>query len=134
MSMFRMSRFAYSLLRAMIAPDLQAKVLASNLEARSESNRRPLSVDEIMCIGLRILGGAPYIDAVWGFDVSVSAVFHTFVRFVFAGIKSNAGPIWFPSSPSALQAASNLMDKVGTRHHQFYGCVGAIDGVAICIR
>ncbi len=120
-----MSRFTYPLLWAMIAPELQAKVQSSNLEARSASNCCPLSVDKIMCIGTSMLFGVlmyRYLQ----FSCICSAFF--------AVIKSNAGPIWFPSSPSALQGASNLMDKVGTRHHQYYGCVGAIDDAAICIR
>jgi hypothetical protein len=77
-AMFRMSRFAYETLRTMLGPFLVSRVPAKNLQARKGTNRQPLSIYEIICIGLRILGGAAYVDAAWGFKLSISSVYFSF--------------------------------------------------------
>ena len=133
-ALFRMSRFAYETLRTMLGPWLQPKLAQKNIDARKGSNRQPLTIDEIICISLRIFGGAAYVDAAWGFNVSVSSVYFNFFRFIRALVRSNAGIIYFPTTASELQAASNQMDQIGTRHEALHGCVGAIDGIAIRIR
>jgi hypothetical protein len=57
-AMFRMSRFACELLYEGVAHILQHKVHPANAESRQSSNRRPVTVDEKICVGLRILAGA----------------------------------------------------------------------------
>ena len=37
-----------------------------NILEEQASNRRALSIDEIIYLSLRILGGSTYIDACWG--------------------------------------------------------------------
>ena len=118
----------------MLGPFLALKVLPNNLKARKGGNRQPLTIDEIICIGLRILGGAAYVDAAWGFNVCVATVYSSFFRFIKAIAKSSVGIIHFPNTLPELQAVSDRMDTIGTHREELHSCVGAIDGIAIRIR
>jgi hypothetical protein len=133
-AMFKLSGFAYEILQTMLGPFLARKVLPNNLQARKGSNRQPLTIDEIICIGLRILGGAAYVDAALGFNASVATVYSSFFRFIKAIAKSSVGIIHFPNTLPELQAASDCMDTIGTRREELHSCVSAIDGIAFRIR
>ena len=135
-AMFRMSRRQYELLRASIGERLHADLSAAQVEARQSetSSLRPVTVDETICIALRLLAGATYVDAVWGFAVGKSSVYNILKRFMKAVIVSNVGPINFPRSQSELQRLADLMDKIGVKRPEYHGCIGALDGYVVRIR
>lgn len=132
-AMFRMNRSSFELLIQSLGPFLEDKVNVKNKKARQQSNRRPLTVVEKVCVGIRIAAGASYADAVWGFEIGRTSVYRAFTAFVVAVIRSPIGPIFIPKTVQGLQGLADLMDSVGVKCHLFHGCIGAIDGYAIRI-
>jgi hypothetical protein len=133
-AMFRMSRYAYEILYEGLSPFLQHKVHPANAEARQQSNRRLVSVDEKICIGLRILAGASYADAIWGFSVQKTTIFHIFWEFVVAILCSEIGIIEYPETPEEMQSLADLMEKNGNKNIYYHGCMLVLDGYAVRVR
>jgi hypothetical protein len=133
-AMFRMSRFAYEILFEGVSRFLQHKVHPANAQSRQQSNRRPVTVDEKICIGLRILAGASYADAIWGFMVQKSAVYYIFWEFVVAILCSDLGKIEYPESPEDMQALADLMTENGNNNIYYHACMLVLDGYAVRIR
>jgi hypothetical protein len=63
---FRMSPTAMEQLRHELYPFLRPNLSEANILGRRNSNRRPLSVDEKVMIGLMVAGGCPISGIVWG--------------------------------------------------------------------
>jgi hypothetical protein len=132
-AMFRMSRFAYEILYEGVGPFLQHKVHPANAIARQQSNRRPVSVDEKICVGLRVLAGASYADAIWGFSVQKTAIYYVFWEFVVAILCSDIGKIECPETPEEMQALADLMAINGNKNVCYYACMLVLDGYAVRI-
>jgi hypothetical protein len=121
-AMFRMSRFAYEALYESIFPFLHHQIHPTNAKSRLKSNRRPVSVDEKICIGLRILAGASYADAIWGFSLQKTAVYNVFWDFVIAVLCSEVGRIQYPETTEEMQALADLMRDNGNKNVYYHGC------------
>jgi hypothetical protein len=133
-AMFRMSRYAFEILYEGVSPFLQHHVHPANAKARQLSNRRPVSVDEKICVGLRILAGASYVDAIWGFSIQKTTVYYIFWEFVVAVLCSDIGKIECPETAEEMQACADLMTDNGNKNVYYHGCFLVLDGYAVRIR
>lgn len=131
---FRMTPAAMEALRNQLYPFLAVRLSQANIEARSKGNRRPLTVDEKVCLGLMFGGGVTLGGLLFGFHVSKTAIYHNFWQFVSAVIKSNVGEIRFPSTLKELQDASDAFQQTRCNHTSMYGCIGAGDGLGVRIQ
>jgi hypothetical protein len=126
--MFQMSRYAFKILYEGVSCFLHHKVHLANAKSRQKSNRRPVTVDDKMCVGLRILAGASYADVVWGFSIQKRTVFYIFWEFVIAVLCSKIGKFKFPETPEEMQALANLMSNNGNKNVYYHGCFLVLDG------
>jgi hypothetical protein len=95
-----------------------------------------LSVDEKICIALRVAGGATAVDAAWGFGVAMTTVKRIFLRFIIALTRSRIGAIEYPTSQAKLQTVADEFQAqtYGDKAQYYHGCGGAGDGLAIRIK
>jgi hypothetical protein len=121
-------------LRQVLFPALNPLLSAENMRGRDKSNRRPLTVDEKVCIGLMTMGGCTIGSNIFGFHVSRSTVYNVVWQFVAAVATSSVGEIKFPDTIEELQRESDKFKNTHCNHPAFDGCVAAGDGLAVRIR
>jgi hypothetical protein len=134
LAMFRCKQKTFGFLRNVLGPYLEPKVHPNNMHARQLSNRRVLTVEEKMCIALRVAGGATYQDAAWGFGVHRTAPPKCFFQFLFAFVRTNLGHVFMPTNVPELQKLADDYDKMGVKSVCFHGCTLTIDGHAVRIK
>lgn len=130
---FRMSRRSMEALRHELYPFLMAHLTEEQIEGRSNGNRRPLTVDEKVAIGLMTAGGCPLGGILWGFSIGKTCAILTIRRFFEAVVMSRVGEIKFPSTLREMQAASDAYLRRRSFNPLFYGHIGALDGLAVRI-
>ncbi len=131
---FRMKRSSMERLRGLLFPFLKSNLSVAVISGRSKGNRRPLSVDEKICIGLMAYGGCTIGGLLFSFLVSKTTVYKAILEFVCAILQSDVGPIQFPQTQRELQDGSDAFQAQRCSHPDLHGCVGAGDGLAVRIR
>jgi hypothetical protein len=136
LAMFRCTRYQYEQIYESLGPYLQLHVHPNNEIARRNSNRRCLTVDEKICIALRVAGGATSTDAAWGFGCHRTLVKRVFLNFLVGMARSSVGIIRYPTSQAELQRiADDFQAKTsGNKATYYHGCAGAGDGLAVRIK
>lgn len=131
---FRMSPSAVEHLRNKLYPLLRPKLSQDNTRGRCKSNRRPLSVDEKVMIGLMVAGGCPISGIIWGFGVGHACAEYTTFDFFKAVVESDVGPIEFPYTDNELKVLADgfLLQRANIPF--FVGHVAGLDGLAVQIR
>jgi hypothetical protein len=95
---FRMSRRSMEQLRHELYPFLRVHLTEAQIEGRAHGNRRPLTVDEKLAIGLMTAGGCPLSGILWGFHLGRSCAYLHIIKFFEAVVLSRVGEIKFPST------------------------------------
>ena len=131
---FRMKRSAMETLHHSLFPFLQVRLSANNVAGRRRGNRRPLTVDEKICLGLMYMGGCSIGGLLWGFHISKAAIYYNVWQFVLAVLRSDVGEIRFPDTIRELQDASDDFLRTRCNHPALHGCVAAGDGLAVRIK
>ena len=121
------------LLRNELYPFLKANLSVAQIEGRAHGNRRPLTVDEKVGIGLMTAGGCPIGGILAGFHVGKTCALKTITDFFFATIQSGVGEIKFPSTLAELQATADTWHDQRAFCKLYHGHIGALDGLAVRI-
>jgi len=130
---FRMTASAMEDLRNQLFPFLRVQLPDNVIVGRAAGNRRPISVDEKICVGLLIMGGGTIGPMIWGNHISKSSVYNVFEEFVCAVISSNIGAIHFPATLEEMEETSEGFLQSRLILPIFFGCIGAVDGYALRI-
>lgn len=130
---YRMSRRSLEQLRHDLYPYLRPRLTDAQIEGRARSNRRPLSVDEKIGIGLMTAGGCTLGGILQGLSVGRACAIYTIERFFDAVLLSQIGEIHLPQTLYELQAAADAYYARRPFHSLYYGCIGALDGLAVRI-
>jgi hypothetical protein len=128
---FRMSRRAMEQLRHDLYPFLRVHLTDAQIDGRAHGNRRPLTVDEKLAIGLMTAGGCLLGGILWGFSVGRACATRVITKFFEAVVFSRLGEIKFPSTLHKLQATANAWLSRGSFNPLYYGHIGALDGLAV---
>lgn len=131
---FRCSPSAMEQLRNELYPFLCPNLSEANVLGRCNSNRRPLSVDEKVMIGLMVAGGCPISGIIWGFGVGHACAEYTAFDFFKAVVQSSIGPIEFPCNANELKQLANGFLHQRANLPFYLGHVAALDGLAVRIR
>ena len=132
-TIFRMKRSSMENLRNKLYPYLAVHLSELNVEGRSHGNRRPLSVDEKLGIGLMTAGGCSMAGILQGYHVGKAAAYNTIWKFFVAVVESEVGRIYFPDTLYELQRKADEFLKHRGNLRLYHGCVGALDGLAVRI-
>lgn len=130
---FRMSTRATELLYRALYPYLNVNLSDSNIAGRRNSNRNPLTVTEKLHLGLMVAGGSTIGGILHSFSISKCTCYNTIHRFFTAVILSEVGRIYMPDNASELKDLSDTFKEQKCYRPEFYGCVGALDGLAVRI-
>jgi DDE superfamily endonuclease len=130
---FRMKRSSMEELRHILYPYLKVRLHDAIIQARHGGNRRPLSVDEKLGMGLMIAGGCTMGGILFSYHFSKSTAYKVFWKFCCAVVESRVGEIKFPCTLEELQKASDAFSTTSCNNHHFLGHIGALDGLAIRI-
>jgi hypothetical protein len=133
-TVFRMSPSAVEHLRNKLYPLLRPNLSEDNIRGRCNSNRRPLTVDEKVMIGLMVAGGCPISGIIWGFGVGHSCAEYTAFDFFKAVVESDIGPIEFPYTNNELKVLADGFLLQRPNIPFFIGHVAGLDGLAVRIR
>lgn len=120
-------------LRQRMCPFLIPHLSEANIQGRAHGNRRPLTVDEKLGIGLMTAGGCPLGGILHSFHVGRTCALTTITQFFEAVILSRVGEIRFPSTIAELQSAADAFLPKPSFCNLLYGHVGALDGLAVRI-
>ena len=120
-------------LRHDLFPYLRVHLSQQQIEGRAHSNRRPLTVDEKLGIGLITCGGCSLAGVLLGFNVGHTCALKTIDQFFDAVFVSEVGKIHFPDTLQELQLASDLYLAKKPFHRYYFGHIGALDGLAVRI-
>jgi hypothetical protein len=120
-------------LRHDLFPYLRVHLSQQQIEGRAHSNRRPLTVDEKLGIGLITCGGCSLAGVLLGFNVGHTCALKTIDQFFDAVFVSEVGKIHFPDMLQELQLASDLYLAKKPFHQYYFGHIGALDGLAVHI-
>ena len=85
----------------------------------------------MMCITMRMLAGASYLDLSWPYGISKSAVYDVFHEILLI-LDEVLPPIVFPQSPEECVREADKF--CNSRNTPFYGAICALDGCAVEIR
>lgn len=130
---YRMSRRSLEQLRHEMYPYLRVHLSDAQIEGRANGNRRPLTVDEKLGIGVMTAGGCTLGGILQSFHVGRTCALLTITKFFEAVVLSKVGEIKFPSTLFELQAAADAWFATRAFCPLFYGHVGALDGLAVRI-
>jgi hypothetical protein len=124
---FRMEESSFNLLCTLLRPSITVDVT----RARA-SGAEPICPELVMAIGLRWLAGGQWADICNSFCVSKASMYRIRNLFLDAVMDCDALAIKFPETvdeltDQALRFASKSSADI------IRGCVGAIDGILICI-
>jgi hypothetical protein len=133
-TVFRMSPTEMEQLRHELYPFLKPNLSEANMLGRQSSNRRPLSVDEKIMIGLMTAGGCPMSGIMWGFGVGHTCAEYTAFDFFKAVVESNIGPIEFSFTADELKVLADGFMSQRANLPLFIGHVSGLDGLAARIR
>jgi hypothetical protein len=114
-------------------PYLRVHLSQQQIEGRAHSNRRPLTVDEKLGIGLVTCGGCSLAGVLLGFNVGRTCALKTIDQFFDAVFVSEIGKIHFLFTLHELQVASDSYLAKKPFHLYYFGHIGALDGLAIHI-
>jgi hypothetical protein len=118
-------------LRNELYPFLRVHLTDAQIDGRAHGNRRPLTVDEKLAIGLMTAGGCPLGGILWVFCVGRACAASVITKFFEAVVFSRVGEIKFPSTLHELQATANAWLSRGLFNPIYYGHIGALDGLAV---
>jgi hypothetical protein len=121
-------------LRNELYPFLCPNLSEANVVGRCKSNRRPLSVDEKVVIGLMVAGGCPISGIIWGFGIGHACAEYTAFDFFKAVVQSNIGPIEFLWTAIELKELANGFLSQRANHPFSLGHIAALDGLAVHIK
>lgn len=130
---YRMTRRSMENLRHDLYPYLRVHLTQQQIEGRAHGNRRPLTIDEKLGIGLVTCGGCSLAGVLLGFNVGRSCALATINQFFDAVFVSKIGMIHFPDTLHELQAASDAYMAKRSFNKYFYNHIGALDGLAVRI-
>jgi hypothetical protein len=116
-----MSRRSMEQLRHDLYPFLRVHLTDAQIEGRALGNRRPLTIDEKLAIGLMTAGGCPLAGILWGFSVGRSCALVVIMKFFEAVVLSRVGEIKFPSTLREMQATADAWFNRGSFNQFFYG-------------
>lgn len=134
-TVFRMPPHAMEELRNMLYPFLKPHLSEANIAGRQNSNRRPLTVDEKVALGLMGAGGCTLGGLMWGFGIGHTCVENTLFDFFRAVVESDVGSIEFPTTePELREMADQFLQNENNLPALFIGHVAAGDGYALRIR
>lgn len=123
--MYRMNYNTFSNLKTLIAP-------ACHRGERHNSQTAPaVSVDVMLCVTLRVLAGASYLDVSWPYGIAISTVYLVFNDTI-AAIDHALGNIRFPKTEEDCRIQSDKFREL--RSSPIAGVIGALDGIAVEIR
>lgn len=122
--MYRMTYERFINLRDLIAPHCER-----SHRKESEKNRT-VSVEIMLMITLRMLGGASYLDVSWPYGVSKSTVYSVFHETIDI-LHNKLRNIHFPRTEQQCRSESEKFRKM--RRSPLNGIVAALDGIAVAI-
>jgi len=79
-------------------------------------------------------GGCTLGGILQGFNIGKTCAFQTIQHFFDAVILSRIGAIHFPETLRELQVAADAYFARSSFHPYYYGCIGALDGLAVRIK
>ena len=134
---YRMSRSSFEKLVSLMGPFLKNRSLPNATKGRAINGDAILTVREKVAISLRVLAGASYLDICSSYSIARSTVYSTFHRFL--AICSSGCvqqlEISFPfDDDNRLRKLADDFAQATSNHSALYGCVGALDGLAVRIR
>lgn len=127
---FRMTPYAMERLRNELYPFLKPNLSDANIRGRSNSNRRPLSVDLKLMMGLMCAGGCTMAGLLLSFSAGKTCIKETVFQFFVAVVRSTVGPIYFPFNAYELKEIADGFLRNRSNHPLMLGCCGALDGFA----
>jgi len=104
---FRSTPRQMECLRHILFPYLQVKLPAAVMDGRANGNRSPITVDEKICYGLLVCGGATIGSMIWGNHIVKQTVYNVFDQFIAAILCSRVGEIRFPTTEEEMKATSD---------------------------
>jgi hypothetical protein len=131
--MYRMSRRSLERLRHELYPFLRVKLSDAQIEGRAHGNRRPLTIDEKIGIGLMTAAGDSIGGILQGFNTGLTCANDTIEKFFDAVYQSEIGKIQLPMTLHELQAASDAYSTKRSYNMNFFAHIGALDGLAVRI-
>jgi DDE superfamily endonuclease/Villin headpiece domain len=126
---FRMPREAFYNLLAILRGDLERQ-----LAAATKSSGGRVEPASRLAILLRILGGASYLDMQLVFGVgrsTVFQVFHSTLRAINAKLQMPGVPV---GNEEKMRANAEAFRTSRDPHSPLWGCIGALDGIALAIK
>jgi hypothetical protein len=133
-TVFQCSQSAMEQLRNELYPFLCPNLSEANVVGRCKSNRRPLSVDEKVMIGLMVAGGCPISGIIWGFGIGHACAEYTAFNFFKVVVQSNIGPIEFLWTAIELKELADGFLSQRANHPFSLGHIAALDGLAVHIK
>lgn len=123
--MYRMNVESFMKLKIVIEP------LCTRQQRVQCTHAPAVSVDVMLCVSLRLLAGASYLDVSWPYGIGVSTVYEIFEQTIDA-LDQSLRNIQFPTTESACtNEAQKFCDL---RKTPIVGIIGALDGIAIAIQ
>ena len=126
---FRMKRETFNLLLSRLQP-----YLARNERQAACSSRGVITPAVRLAITIRMLAGGSYHDQMMCWGVGRSMTFRVFLETLKAVNMEFKMPGLPLNEESKLQCLANGFQASRNRLNPLYGCVGALDGIAIAIR
>lgn len=123
--MYRMSFDQFMSLRNDIQP------MCKRRQRRNAYLARAVSTEVMLCVTLRILAGASYLDVSWPYGISTSTVYSVFHETLQA-LDETLSNIIFPIEEQHCVQEATRFKKM--RRSPLNGIIGALDGIAIEIQ
>jgi len=128
---FRTTPRQMECLRHILFPYLQVKLPDAVMEGRANGNRSAITVDEKICYGLLVCGGATIGSMIWGNHIVKQTVYNVFDQFIAAILCSRVGEIKFPRTEEEMKQTSDGFLKQKLSLPIYYHCLRPLDGFAI---
>ena len=135
---YRMSRCLIEKLCCIVAPLLSPMVSLRCAEGREEAGNSVGSLLEKVLISLRMLAGASYLNLKLVHGLAESTLYTILRRFYYAvsslaSFHTSLLRIYFPEKTSELEMATEGFQTMRCLKREVFGCVAALDGLAIRI-
>lgn len=123
--LYRLTRQQFNKMCHLISPILSRRV------KRNTDKAATVPVEVMLCVTLRILAGASYLDVGWPYGIGSTTTYQVFTQTLHA-LNQCLDPIIFPQSESECREEANRFRR--NRRSPLYGIIAALDGIAIAIQ
>lgn len=122
--LYRLSKKQMRLLTAIISDD------CIRSQKRLKTVMPAIGVETMLCVSMRLLAGASYLDVSWPYGISVSSVYEIFQE-VLTSLDRCLKNICFPKTEAECRRES--LRFISKRRSPITGIIAALDGVAVAI-